>query len=62
MEVIWTLLLTVCSDVSCLTQDVQWFDTQAACTEMKIVHEEYPPDGYWKSIDFVCTIKGATQT
>lgn len=61
MEVIWTLLLTVCSDVNCLTQDVQWFDTYDACIEMKIVHEDYPPDGHWKSIDFVCTIKGATQ-
>ena len=61
MEVVWTLLLTVCSDVTCYTQDVQWFEEQTECIEMKAVHEEYPPDGHWKDIRFVCTIKGATK-
>ena len=31
MEIIWQILLTVCSGSACLEQDVQRFDTKAKC-------------------------------
>ena len=61
MEVIWTLLLTVCSTTSCATQHVQWFDEQPQCIEMKLLHEELPADGHWKSVEYKCTILGAKE-
>ena len=55
MEVIWSLLLTACfTDTNCKYQDVQWFKTKEQCIEMKIVHEEIPIDGNWKSITYKC--------
>ena len=59
MDVIWTLLLTVCMDSRCLTQDIQWFDERSDCIEMKDVHEEIQPDGHWKTVEYTCTVKNA---
>ena len=61
MEIIWTLLLTVCSSSSCATQTIQWFDEKLQCIEMKVMHEELPEDGHWKSVDYTCTIVGAKE-
>ena len=61
MEVIWTLLLTVCSTSHCATQTVQWFEEKPQCVEMKLLHEELPQDGHWKSINYKCTIVGAKE-
>ena len=61
MEVIWTLLLTVCDTSSCGTQTIQWFEQQPQCIEMKQIHEEIPKDGRWKSVDYKCTIVGAKE-
>ena len=61
MEVIWTLLLTVCSTSHCATQTVQWFEEKLQCVEMKLLHEELPQDGQWKSVNYKCTIVGAKE-
>jgi len=61
MEVIWILLLTVCSSSHCATQTVQWFDEKPKCIEMKLIHEKLPKDGAWKSIEYTCTVKGGIQ-
>jgi hypothetical protein len=61
MEVIWTLLLTVCMDNGCLTQDIQWFEDKQECIKMKVVHEDILPDGHWKTVDYKCTIKGSLE-
>ena len=55
-EIIWTLLLTVCSDASCATQTIQWFDEQPKCIEMKVLHEDFPQDGNWKSVEYSCSM------
>ena len=61
MEVIWTLLLTVCLNGTCASQKVAWFEEQPQCMSMKQVHEELPPDGHWKSVEYECTIIGAKE-
>ena len=62
MEIIWSLMLTVCMDSqSCIQQTVQWFDEKNQCFEMKMLHEELPVDGHWKTINYKCTIVGAKE-
>ena len=53
MEIIWSLWLTACfTDTNCRHQDVQWFDTQQKCVEMKMIHEDIPLDGDWKAVTY----------
>ena len=54
-------MLTVCSNLSCGTQTIQWFDEKPQCLEMKLIHENIPTDGNWKSIEYTCTIVGAKE-
>ena len=62
MEIIWSLMLTVCMDSqSCIQQTVQWFDEKNQCFETKMLHEELPVDGHWKTINYKCTIVGAKE-
>ena len=62
MEIIWSLMLTVCMDSqTCVEQSVQWFEEKNQCIEMQAVHEELPIDGNWKTIDYRCTIVGAKE-
>ena len=61
MEIIWSLMLTVCSTAYCGTQTIQWFDEKPDCIEMKTVHENIPTDGDWKSIEYRCTVVGAKE-
>jgi len=60
-QIIWTLLLTVCSDTSCATQTVQWFEKEPECIEVKLLHEDLPTDGHWNSVTYDCTIVGAQE-
>ena len=55
-EIIWTLLLTVCSDASCATQTIQWFEEKPQCVQMKTIHEALPEDGHWKSVEYKCEL------
>jgi|TARA_E500000318_G_C3428765_1_gene160261 hypothetical protein len=61
MNVIWTLILTVCDTSSCATQTIQWFEKEPQCIEMKLLHEELPEDGGWKSVNYTCTVVGAKE-
>jgi len=62
MEVIWHILLTVCLGSSCVTQDVQWFDSEKECKEMLEVYAEIPADGDWDTVQYICKPKGSTGT
>tara|TARA_R100001460_G_scaffold49880_2_gene88162 strand:- start:8391 stop:8579 length:189 start_codon:yes stop_codon:yes gene_type:complete len=61
MEVIWSLLLTVCGELHCVNQTIQWFEEKPQCMEMKQLHEELPQDGNWKTVEYNCTIVGSRQ-
>ena len=59
MEVIWILLLSVCTEVSCVSQTVDEFNTREQCIVSQNQHESLPEDGSWRSIEFKCLPKGA---
>ena len=62
MEIIWSLMLTVCFDSqTCLKQSVQWFEEKPQCVEAQLIHENIPPDGDWKSVDYKCVVVGAKE-
>ena len=60
-DVIWHILLTVCLNGDCATQDVQWFDTKESCHEWLIKYKQIPRDGEWDSIEWICKPKGAEE-
>ncbi len=57
MEVLWVLYLTVCTNLNCMTQEVQRFENRGNCIDMQMVHEELPVDGNWKSVNYSCRPK-----
>ncbi len=54
MEIIWHILLTVCSGTTCLEQDVQQFETKAQCKTMLVEYTEMPADGHWDTVKYIC--------
>ena len=60
-SIIWSLILTVCSNDVCATQTIQWFDKQPDCLSMQRIHEKIPQDGEWQSVTYRCTIVGAKE-
>ena len=59
MEIIWHILLTVCSGSTCLEQDVQWFETKAQCETMLVEYVEVPVDGSWDTVEYICKPVGS---
>lgn len=62
MEIIWHILLTVCLDSECRSQDVQWFETQKDCEINLGLYKQIPPDGNWDTVEYVCKPIGSEQT
>tara|TARA_B100000902_G_C26769355_1_gene649569 strand:+ start:298 stop:486 length:189 start_codon:yes stop_codon:yes gene_type:complete len=54
MEVIWGLLLTICTGSTCLSQDIEQFDTRTSCEDMLLEHALIPHDGDWDSVEYIC--------
>jgi len=59
MEIIWSLLLTVCLGTDCKIQEVQWFNNEHECNLSKVLYEEIPQDGHWTKVEYLCKPKGA---
>ena len=59
MNVIWHILLTVCSGSTCLEQDVHWFDSEKECQTMLVEYVAIPADGDWDTVTYVCKPKGS---
>ena len=55
-QIIWTLMLTVCLNDSCASQTIAWFEDKVQCVQMKALHEDFPKDGDWKSVEYKCSI------
>jgi hypothetical protein len=62
MEIMWHILLTVCLQSDCITQDVQWFDSKQDCYDMLPIYQLIPPDGRWDAVEYKCTLKDAIET
>ena len=45
MEVIWVLLLTVCSNTGCISQEVLEEKTEQDCHYQRVSHDTMPSDG-----------------
>lgn len=59
MEIIWHILLTVCSGSTCLEQDVQRFETKTTCETVLEEYVKVPTDGSWDTIEYVCKPVGS---
>lgn len=61
-EVIWHLLLTVCLQDVCRSQEIQWFANEPECNVSKAIYEEIPQDGPWTLIEYVCKPRNSIAT
>jgi len=61
MEIVWVLLLSVCSTNQCITQTVLETTAKDKCIYHKVMHEQVPPDGSWGSIEYTCQPKDSVQ-
>lgn len=59
MEILWHLLLTVCSGSTCIEQDVQWFESKPSCESMLVQHAQLPTDGDWDTVEYICKPVGS---
>ena len=59
MEIIWALMLQVCSSLGCQDQMVAEFITRDNCHIAQWQHEQIPTDGAWKSVEYKCIPKGS---
>lgn len=59
MNVVWHILLTVCMDTVCISQEVQWFETETECKQMLSAYKEVPIDGDWSTIEYICKPVGS---
>ena len=53
MEIIWVLLLTVCSNTGCIIQEVPEVKDEQECHYQRI-NDTLPSDGDWVSITWEC--------
>lgn len=62
-SIIYALTLTVCNfSGSCLSQDVDLYNTEEECNKALVMYTTLPKDGVWKSVEYVCHIPGAKAT
>ena len=65
MNTIWHIMLTACLDtqmMQCVSQDVQWFETQKQCEIALNEYTEIPPDGPFRTVEWQCKPIGSTST
>ena len=61
MEIIWVLILSVCTIDRCITQNVLETNAQDKCMNEKILHEELPQDGGWKTVEYKCQLLNSVE-
>ena len=54
MDVVWQILLTVCSGSTCLEQNIQQFETKLKCEIVLVEYTEMPADGHWDTVKYIC--------
>lgn len=60
-NIVWVLLLSVCNTEQCITQTVLETSAKDRCMYHKIMHEQLPKDGDWKSITYICKPKNSQE-
>ena len=62
MEIIWVLLLTVCSNTGCIIQEVPEVKDEQECQLIEeLIMTHYPSDGDWVSITWECKTKNGLE-
>ena len=61
MEIVWVLLLTVCSHTGCISQEVLQEKNEKDCHYQRLVHDTLPSDGDWVSITWECKTKNGLE-
>jgi|TARA_X000000950_G_scaffold288492_1_gene405532 hypothetical protein len=46
-------------DTVCISQDVQWFETETECKQMLSAYKEVPIDGNWSTVEYICKPVGS---
>ena len=61
MEIVWVLLLSVCSAEQCITQEVLQTNHKDKCMYHKVMHEQLPQDGDWSKVEYICKPKDSLE-
>ena len=59
VEIVWHILLTVCLQGDCMSQEVMTFNNQKTCETVRQRYTEIPKDGHWTSVTYICKPKGS---
>ena len=62
IEIVWVLVLSVCTSSQCISQEVLQTTDQDQCISQKTMHEKLPQDGNWNSVKFECKLKNGVTT
>ena len=57
VEIVWHILLTVCLQGDCMSQEVMTFNNQKTCEIVRQQYTEIPKDGHWTSVTYICKPK-----
>ncbi len=60
-NIVWVLMLSVCNTDQCITQTVLETSAKDRCMYHKIMHEQLPMDGNWKTIEYKCKPKNSQE-
>ncbi len=63
MAIQWVLILSVCSHLACVSQNIQSYKSEETCNKSKEWYVNFPVDGNspWKSVDYICKIKNSEE-
>ncbi len=57
VEIVWHILLTVCLQGDCMSQEIMTFRDQKTCEAIVQRYTEIPIDGHWTSVTYICKPK-----
>lgn len=59
VEIVWHILLTVCLNSDCKSQEVNTFADQKSCEIVRQQYTEIPADGHWDTVTYICKPQGS---
>ena len=62
IEALWAIYVNACLGTTCVSQEIQRFDTQSQCIEILPAYRDIPLEGDWSSIVWECKPLKSTGT
>ena len=62
IEALWAIYVTACFDTTCVSQEIQRFDTQLQCIEILPAYKDISLEGDWSSVTWECKLLKSTDT